>query len=914
MAPQTSKQVEWTVARCNRLMRPLVTRLQKLRLLKNEKNYIPMPVVRSKPSRKSPVSHSSDSSDDDEPALRKSSRDNDPDWLSGPKKKRATKAYASRATNARDAAAEIGVRTPARKSHPNLRPGELSIPTPYLSRSASTTSDDDATSSPTHGKGTGKAPSRIDSGSALVEQRPKKMKLFMADGEDEQAVTSNVMKLYVDILHATTESPDPVEQKTSSPSRGARSLWAMCCSTFGTAVAEVEADPDPEEDGLLDMGAVYYGMAEDMELPVRAGGQLHLRLIVRAHATSIMAVAVQEGLIEPKVLKKYLNHLVQPIEDSGHAPSPQEAELLVSVTHGLVSPYVRGDLICSRSHYNHFFVNITNSVMALTPVMSKAQRFGFICRQFTSILSHKDFPVEWIAARRMTPLWKDILRTILNSKSVNDVQDAFELLRQTVSHALGLEPIKLSGEYVFSNFPAEFVLKTENCPRCPRPQLATFLVNYSPAQQGRATELRWNNVQLADALSNTLSSMSTMFSSFSIAHHNDPDMLSDVNAQTMLFGLNILANDILRHHATKVTAPNAVKLPKIKAHRTVSVLIATVLPQIAGCQPPAGLAFASVNETVRLLKKLDSETRSNSSDSSTILDCLPELVCSIARGVSQLSKADAFDTLRSTVRSLASPCVGGQRLSSSTLLFLKQLAFSSAHHFAELSEDSTHYSLIAEIEKEVGQVEHFDVSKTPFRSSTKVQAESRGLKWEEGICEWVLASPKHNPAPKPVEAPKKVGKYLNLFEFTTPPTPMEDDEEDLPSTPATEVEEDSVTYLCNLIEGSSPDGAPFKWDHLGKNKFTLDAYEESDRVQNIDVSEMKVPLLGNTYPRLKRSPPVDSDSSDDELSFHGPKSRKRPSSSNLRSSSSGPSKSKSRSKLPRNAKFDDDSEDELSFA
>lgn len=903
MAPPTSKQ--WTVARCNRLLRPLVTKLRVLRLLRDEKRGRPIPVVHPKAPEKSAPSECSSDEDDES-----GSKDNDPDWLSGPKKKKATKAYASRTINARDPSAEIGVRTPSKKLH-NLRLGELSIPTPYLVRNTYATDGSVASSSTT--TNTGKAQVKVDSDADTVE-RPKKMKTFMTQGEDEQAVTSNVMKLYADILHATTESPDPNEQKTSSPVHGARSLWAMCCSRFGAAIAEVEAEPDPEEDGLLDMGTVYYGMAEDLELPVRAGGQLQLRLIVRAHATSMMTVAVQEGLIAAKVLRKYLNHFVQPIEDSGHAPSEQEAEVLVSVAHNLVSPWSE-EFRCSKTHYNHFFMAITNSVMALTPVLNKSQRFGFICRQFTRLLSHRDFPVEWIAAKRMTPLWKDILRTILNSKSDNDVQDAFELLRQTSSHALGLEPIMPTREHVLSEYTADFVSKADSCPRCPRPglQAASFLANYSPAQQGTVTQSKWTNFQLADALSNTLSSMSTMFSSFSIAHHNDPDMLSDVNAQSMLFGLNYLVIDILQHHATR--AP-AARISKIKARRTISVLIATVLPHISGCQPPSGLAFASVNDIVRLMKKLDSETRTNASDSNSVLDCLPELVCSIARGVSQLSKADAFDTFRTIVFFLASPLIDGQKLSQSTLLFLKQLAFSSAHHFAELSEDPSRYSLIAEIEKQVGQIEHFDMSKTPFRSSKKARSETRGFKWEEGICEWVLASPKHNPPPEPVEVPKKVGKYINMFEFTSSPAPIEA-EDDQPSTPATEVEDNSIQYLCNLIQDSSPS---LKFDEVMsmanpvlKNKLTLELEEESDRIQNIDVDQMKVPLLGTSFPRLKRSAPLDSGSSDDELSFQGPKCRKCPLSPTLRSSSSGPSRYKSRGRFLSNAEFED-SEDELGFA
>ncbi|QDS73590.1 hypothetical protein FKW77_001452 [Venturia effusa] len=913
-------QRTWTVARCNRLLRPFITKLQKLRLLKDEKNCRPMPAIRSKKSRKPAVSDSSDS-DSDKTGRSKTTKDYDPDWMSIKKKKKGNKAYSARNNSQRNPAAEIGVRTPAKKVHSNLRPGELSIPTPYLTRNTSETLDASGSSSPTHGNGNGKAPSRAASGSGFADV-PKKMKLFMADSEDEQAVTVNAMRLYIEILHATAESPDPNEQKTSSPSRGARSLWAMCCSKFGGAIAEVEADPDPEEDGLLDMGTVYYGMAEDLELPVRAGGQLHLRLIVRAHATSIMAAAVKEGLVDAKVLRKYLHHLVQPIEHSGHPPSPQEAELLMSLAHALVSPWTDDLTCCGRGHFNHFFMAITDSVMGLTPAMSDARRFGFICRQFTHLLSHRDFPVEWIAARRMTPLWKDMLRTILDSKSVNDVQDAFELLRQTVSHALGLRRTAQSQERVLAGHPADFVTKSEICPRCPRPQLATFLVNYSSAQQGTVNEPKWNNVQLSDALSNTLSSMSTMFSSFCIASHYTPEMLSNVNARTMIFGLNFLAIDILQHHAKRLPPPSSIKLPKTKARRTISVLIAIILPQLAGCQLPAGLAFAPVNDIVRLMKRLDAEMRINASDSNTILDCLPEIVCSIARGVAQLSKADSFDILRDFVFSLASARADGQNLSQPSMLFLKQLAFSSAHYFAVSSEDSSHYSLIAEIEKEVGQLEHFDMSKTPFRSSTKARSGSRAFTWEEGICEWVLASPKHNPAPKYVEKPK-----MSKFRPLVPP--IEDDEEqdedqhqehdkeDLPSTPATEIDEGSLNYLCNLIQGSSPEISPRTWDRSSKSKLAPEE-EESYRVQDIGVAQMEVPLPAHSLFRLKRPYPVDSESSDDELSFNGPKSRKRPSSPKLRTSSSFPSQHKASQykasdKVPKNAEVDE-SEDELSLA
>jgi hypothetical protein len=914
MAPQNTTLVDWTVGRCNRLMRPLVTRIQKLRVLKEEKEVSKRTIIVVSAGLNANKGQDLDSSEDSSGETRvKSARENDPDWMSVPKKKKAPKAYSSRTGSARNAATEIGVRTPARsKSQANLRPGELTIPTPYLTRNDANKSEADHT---THDPEPGMTSNRINRGrfekstSGMHEYRKK---AYFVEGEDEEGVAWNVTKTFLDILAATNTSVDPVEQKLSSPSRGPRSLWATCCGKFGAMIGEVEADPDPEEDGLLDAGAEYYAMAEDLELPERKpGGRLQLRLIVRAHATHVMAGAVEEGLIPARVLKQHLPHMLRPTVDSTQPASAIEGEFLLSKSHALVTPNT--SVSCPSKHRNHFYTHVLNSAMSQYAYVSDDLRLAFSYRQLTLIVCRPDIPVEWMASRRMMPLWRNVFRTLLDSKSSQDVQDAYKLLRHTVALAVGLEPSSSAADKVLSEIPADFVHKSVTCPKCPRAQFGTFLVDTSPAFERPASDLKLSKIQLIGALSNTLSSMSTLFSSFSIAHNEDPVKLPNVNAQVVLSVLNLLALDIAKHHATsnevsfgytRNSAVADVKHTKVTARRAVSILTAAILPQIAGCQLSTGLGYVSVNHLVRLMKMLDSETRNNSADSTTIVDCLPELVCSIARSTSQVLKADNFDTLRNLVRSLATPNVPGQKISPSTALFLRQLASSSAHHFAEISRDSAHYSLIDEIEKEIGLSEHFDVSKTPFRSSTKVRPGPRGFKWEEGICEWVLATPK--PSKSDADGPKKIAQVLNIFDQAQA-VPFEEEyssEDELPGLWDTEVGS-NVTSLSEFIT-SSPIGGDLPIN-FSKNKFSIPKErQESEHVKNIEVAHMKPPIL-------KRSSSVDPNTSDDELSFHSFQSRKRPSSSNLHSSSSGPAKLQSRSKLARNERKDD-SEDELGFA
>jgi hypothetical protein len=940
MAPNADIQIDWTVSRCNRLMRPFVTRIQKLRIIKNE-NQISRRVSRNANSNKT-VNPSSkrDNSEERSPTQEK---ENDPDWISGPKKKKARREYFSRSASAKDHVDEIGVQTPARgNDRSRLQPGELSILTPYLVRlptmidssvqndNTNVDQDPSATNTSTN-QPKPKTYRRPAIGACFGQQHDP----VLQNLRDEFVLASNVGKCFLDIMNATNGSIDPEEQNTSCPSRGARSLWATCLRKYGTLIQDdvAEEESDPVE------GFAYatYELVEDLPIPERKpGGHLQLRLVVRAHALQTMATTIEEGLFPREAVRLIISELLNPPQYQTAQPSRAEAEVLMSAL--IVAEKPKNVSNCATAHRNHFYAHTFSNAASQAAHVGES-RVAFEFRQFSKVLRSSYVPIEWMATRRVMPLWTNVFRTFLDSSSSDDIRDGYELLRQTVEFAVGLEPSSRSAEKVLLEVPADYVERSESCPKCPRAPFGSFLVNPTASQPLPASDRCLAKNQLTSALTNTISSLSTLLSSFAIACIVNPVGLANVNLHSILSVLNMLSLEITMYHARSsnlsaqlahgVDRPYSIvpdsKRSQLFARRAVCILASTLITKVAGCPMADGFGSVSLDDLVYTMKKLDSSTRNDSADPTTILDCLPQLVCSIARGASRLLEKESFDTLSNIVRSLASPNLAGQKLSSSILLFLKQLAFSSAHHFIDETKDPAHYSLIDEVEREMGHTEYLDVNKTPFRSSTKTRTEPRGFKWEEGICEWVLATP-------------KPGQYKEVaFKDTAPDellgdVPLPDPSIDLPpllfSSPTlgsslagfqSAVDESSLTgsqsavNISSLLLGSNS-SSPVQASHIdtgvriastmpamfGKNKRRINELKEGQRVKNLNPNVIHLPIL-------KRAITSD-DSSDDELGWSNNQYRKRAACSGRHSGPADHIKVNNLRQVDR-----DDSEDELSF-
>jgi hypothetical protein len=729
--PSDPRQVDWTITRCNRFLRPIVSRIASLRKIKERKES-------SAAANPQNAAYSSlDTAERLKRRERSSSPDafeakqNDPDWMAGPTKKRKTaRHYSARLA---PTAKPLSRST---KSGPHLLPGELSIPTPYVSRVAA--------ANVSHSPSDKNFRAEIATQKSRSIGRPKGTEAdivsakFVSKTEDESQLVQNLVKGFLDLMDATNQQPS---SNTAAPRRGARSLFSSCLRQVPAFIADTEAYmASRAEDGEdpCDVATDVYKLLEDTFELVPGRGWTHMREVVRAHGVSLIKSTIEEGLLSREDARTVIRHLLKPQRRQSTIPSPAEAKILLSALIATESPFRPSKCCAGR---NQFYAQTLNNVGSLSNQVENASRRSFELRGFRELALSTFVPIEWMASARVLPLWSNILR-ILFDQSNADITDAYRFLETAVFVGTGLEPTSKHAQKVLAEIPAQYAQQHEVCPRCPRPATGTFLVRPLGEQQVPSKNLAVAKTQLCTAFNNTLSSFSTILSSFTIAVKVDPIQCSHIDNPLPLWILNSLSLDILMHYKRKAEndVPGA---SEYAARRSSYILASTLVSQVTGCLLRPGYVGAEADEIVECINMLDTASDESSFEELGIVDSLPELICSIAQGSSKISKGSSLASIQHIVRSLCKPLTLSMELSVATRQFLRRLALSSAIEYARRHKAPEHQALVREIERSMTNFERSRTLSTPARCSTKRGAKEgkRGFRWEEGICEWVAATP-----------------------------------------------------------------------------------------------------------------------------------------------------------------------------
>jgi hypothetical protein len=729
--------------------------------------------------------------------------DKDPDWVAKPKKKKIQRRYnIQRVTSSSNGLPEPD--TPGPNSlRSRLQPGELSIPTPYIVRNIRSDLN------PLSANG---GVSEVNTGvSNRHRGRPRREESDILDNkwvsktEDEYVVLQNLTKSILELIDATNNCDEPLKY---FPKHGARSLFAACCRKIPTLMDQVAAEQldEPDEERIDAFSEIYNYIESDYAAPT-------LRAVVRAHGIHTVKKAIEEGLIPRDAVRSLVRHLAKPQRHQTTQPSPAEAEDLLSSLIAFETPG-KHPKCCSDSH--HFYGNSFANAGFLTPNVDLDSRAAFEFRQFRSLLLSPQIPLEWMATRRVVVLWSHVFRTFLDNQSATSVRDAYLLLKDAMELGVGMQLKPESAQKTLTEIPSEFARNYEACPRCPRAPAGSLLMQATGSwhQPGPSSDRVVAKNQLFNAFTNTLSSVSTILSSFAIAAVMNPDDLADINVQLISWVLNQLSMDIITyfHEKSRLSALLAGTVQsKLVARRAIPILVSTLVSQMAGCRNTAQGAVHA-NDLVRCLQDLDTCTRKDQNDQSNLMETLPALICSITRGTARiLRKDDSFDVLPLVVRSLVHPQALQEAVSSPACYFLKQLAWSSAMMFADQEKQimdrvqrSQHSALVREIERTMSQVERLDALKTSVRSAEKPRR-GPGLLWEEGICEWVKATP----VPAKIQLPIQLD--LNKQQSSLPavqPVPraaFENASSPIVSLQLNDAEDQEGTNLSDLLLGvSSP--------------------------------------------------------------------------------------------------------------
>lgn len=759
----------WTTSRCNRLLRPLSSKLAKLRKeLERPRSSGGEPRTASAAFATKGSPHKTTNFTRPVHKPRGFDKATDPDWRPGAKPAPGKRTYGGR--GGRKAA---GMQRCNPTVSDVVRPGEIAF-TPLIARmGAQLQSSPMVPMSPLkkYAKNTGPLLVGVD-----LFQAPKHT------SADLHKLVQNLLEAYANLLQATTTG----DEKTW---KGTRSLMGACLRKMPAYIeleeyfAKMDRLEEEEEAEDRDVSNEIYEHLE-ARFEQRAGnGWRPFKQVVRAHATSLLCNAISDEVLGLDSLSVLVTHCL-------HVSAWDEAErLLLAYTPLLkalpIPLYIKSDLFdTQRQPYLNLFYCF----------VKRTGRFRLLYDLLEHLVAVELLPLEWLATETMRPFWDRLVRTI-SEDDHRTLNHAFQFMETVTLASIGLPDIRLLEDELASSTSRRFVPSSRE--------------------------------DLRLALNTTFSSLLTVLCSIALVSNNREDSMGKLAAQriTWVFDAIIVAMSMRDdfHDELKLLDADLEDI-QVFAQRALSVNFASVLIHVEGCSDLSKTSL-STSTLSDVLNWTATQFNIKGINFASVLAGLPSLVASIARGTGRIWQDDGFDQTQRLVTALMS--TSGFRLPHK-LWTLKRIALESAMEFAYSTGDVEHMVFARSIEETMRTQGRVVIVQSPEKDAPPTA--SGGFKWEEGIGEWVACTPfaKHNvkrQSRKPVRAldllPTPVqsedenrmasgshsrqsgGNESSLWGTTA--FEFEDDEDAIPqSSPIRKATQTSISVLGKRTRASSP--------------------------------------------------------------------------------------------------------------
>ena len=747
--------IPWTTARCNRLLRPIASRLAILRkTLQTTKPQIvenhdsqQNALFKPAPAAERRVNISQGSK---ETRPRGFDKAQDPDWIPAVKPKCPTKrTYRGR---------PVKVPAPV-KPIPDTRflgqPGEICLPTPFISRSFGKLQD-----SPQFQNTPLKFAAR--KGRRPLHTKPKDH-LQNLKMEMTPEMWKQVDGLYGGFSNLLQTTKAPAEKTR----KGTRSLMSSCLRQVPAYIALEEfwqTQDDFEDDDDRDISAEVYEDLESLSTCEDQGWR-RLREVVRAHAVCLLRDAIEDEVLGPGIIQGLYQLCM-------NVSAWNEAEEFLASYVSVQKPMAPPPNLCS----NLFDAETSPFLSMLYEFTRRTWRYHFLYDQLELMLSQELLPVEWLATQGMIPIWSRIIRT-LSDGDHRTYANAFKLLETAVLRGIGCQ-IPLCG-FVREGFPGEGVQDLYSLKRNP------------PVAKPN----------IRDALSNTFSSLLTLLASIALVSNTRAEEVDRATMHSVTWALDAVALNITTKEdigSELLNYPQTPEAIQTCSKRALWSLAAAFLVHLGGCNLRSELVCVGLNEQILIIDQIGSTSSQHASCGSTAIESLPKLVCSTARCAGRAWQDDGFNQLQHLVQSLISP---PKSASPHSHWFMKRLALDTSLEFTEGSKAADHSAFAQEIEKTVQSFGPIKPMKSPSKPTTS-PAKGSGFRWEEGICEWVACTPY---AQQQVKRATRKPILLAL-----PPTPIDSEtgsEPDPPSS-AQSAKNTAYTHSSDSLESPESPGTP----------------------------------------------------------------------------------------------------------
>ncbi|KAF1934792.1 hypothetical protein EJ02DRAFT_460915 [Clathrospora elynae] len=672
--------IPWTTSRCNRLLRPLSSKLAKLR------KEVERPRTPGGESRNVSVAFATKCSPPKptnftRPANKPRGFDKvrDPDWRPGAKPGAGKKTtYRGRG---RRGGRPAGLQRIRLNTINGSRPGEIAF-TPLISRMGGQLhSSPQVQISPLKKYAKNRGP-------LLVTLDP--LAKHMAG--DLHKLIQGLSEAYANLLQATTTGDE-------KRWKGTRSLMGACLRKL-PAYIELE-DHFARLDRLEEDGEEERDIANDVYKHLEAQfehkhgqGWRPFKHVVRAHATTLMCNAITDEVLGLDNALILVTHCL-------NASAWDEAERLLLAYAPLIGSLtipinIQADLFDpQRSPY----------LSSVKSFVEQTGRHRFLYDLLEHMLALELLPLEWLATDSMRPIWDRLVRTI----SANDhrtLASASQFFETVTLASIGLPDERLLEDEVTDSIPRHFVPSSRE--------------------------------ELRNALSTTFSSLFTVLCSIALVNNSRYDTAGRDIARriTRILDGVVIAMSSREDIQEELELLDAdAEDAQVMAQRALWVIFASFVVHLDSNDDPA-VSSVDASTSINLINWTAAQYSSNNINFASIFASLPTLISSTARGTGRVWKDDGFDQLKRLVTALMK--ISGCRLPHK-LWTLKRLALDSAMEFANGTGDAEHTAYARDIEKKMQTQGCLVIMQSPQKNDSPTS--SGGFRWEEGIGEWVTCTP-----------------------------------------------------------------------------------------------------------------------------------------------------------------------------
>ena len=673
----------WTAARCNRLLRPLTIRLEQAR--KRQAEGLSQPSYGDKTlTEKDRSSTNSDANQPNPYAHQKRVADTDVyDGLFF-KKRKFRHQYASRSrTNVRSAVEALEIRGNSRKD----AIGSVQVPTPFIARTSRTTEPALESEENRQLGGQDSIPRRYPEGS---DQNCEKYGNARGGFKVERGTNKRIGHVEDGIWIAFGDFLMRTKEPSSPRRKGARSLFSCCLRSISKSIrAETEWRKGEDPDDKTDVQSEVYNDLECLE-STSGGGWSPLRIAARAHGVDMICQAIRNHQLDWTTVGKLVNCTTT---QDGFL----ETQRIIEVFSWQVTDYAKSNGMAS---------NFERCIGFLDDYSRYRGQFGFQMRHLSDLFMNGRYPVEWASSHQMLRLWTKVIVSL--SERDQDYGDAARLTLSMFRSACGFQMTRPKGK--------------------------------------TSTTIQENDGQ---ALSNTISSLTTTLSASALVNHCNVNSNTVLPENSFVEKYDIGSAEWIIHCAAISVASSWEKLPRCEIYldeasrasirRALNLLVAELLLQVSFVSQDCDSRVFGVEECVKAIREIVSATSGDLF--SEVADILPEAVCSISICCGRTIRSDGLTHLEYLVQRLTSYHHRSLQLASAS--FLQRLALDSSlyftHHFNGGPPCQT---LVRRVEASVRDFGPLQAEATPLKRSGGPQQRSRdGYRWEEGICEWIWATP-----------------------------------------------------------------------------------------------------------------------------------------------------------------------------